>query len=742
MLSRGADGNEDNSSRACAPEDRALNIDLDCTGPGGVEVKRAVLVPTIVSLLASCSSDVADRSDLYIARGDLAEIRARGVLRVLVPTLREESLPRAGAPETEDREMAELFAERLGVRPEFIAVESRSEIVDLLEWGYGDLVTAQLTVTKSRTKRLRFTQPTATVDEWLVGPKGASDLPRRIEDLAGREVHVRKSSAFAETLREISAARGIAIRIVYVDERLDTETLAYQVSRGKRPLTVLDSNLLSSIETYNQDLERLMILAEGRELAWVVRSGAPELGSAADAFIIEHYLTGHRTDDLTTEGLDAVRRRGSLRVITLNNPVNYFLYRGRQMGFDYEIAKLTARKLGVRLEMVVPPRRDLVFDWLREGRGDVIASTLTVTPERQAYLAFSKPYLFLEELVVQPSDAREKISGIEELRGKTIFAWKSSSHYETLTSLQEELGPFTIEPIPEDVEFEEVLDRVGKGEYPLAVVDSPVLSAELSYRQDVEVAFSLKTGLGAGGDGAPSSEAPPEQKAVAFAVRPDNPELLAFMDEFVTDVVGTLEFNDVRDRYFTDNRGLLRVKERRAAVSGRLSPYDDLFKKYAKLYGLDWRLMAAQAYKESRFDPHAESWVGARGLFQLLPSTGQELGFEDLTMPDEGIHAGIKYMHLLLVRIEPGIELKHRLRFALAAYNAGWGHLEDARRLAAEQGWDPDKWFGNTEKAMLLLSQPRYFARARHGYVRGRETVSYVSDIQNLYDHYVGLVSF
>ncbi len=248
-----------------------------------------------------------------------------------------------------------------------------------------------------------------------------------------------------------------------MDENLDSETIAYQVSRGKRPLTVLDSNLLSSIETYNKDLERLLTLAKGRELAWVVRSDAPELASAADAFIIEHYLTGHRTDDLTTEGLDAIRRRGSLRVITLNNPVNYFLYRGRQMGFDYEIAKLAARKLGVRLEMVVPPRRDLVFEWLREGRGDVIASTLTVTPEREESLAFSRPYLFIDELVVQSSSAQEKLSRIEDLRGKTIYAWKSSSHYRTLVALQDELGPFDIEPIPEDVEFEEILESGSNG---------------------------------------------------------------------------------------------------------------------------------------------------------------------------------------------------------------------------------------------------------------------------------------
>jgi len=175
---------------------------------------------------------------------------------------------------------------------------------------------------------------------------------------------------------------------------------------------------------------------------------------------------------------------------------------------------------------------------------------------------------------------------------------------------------------------------------------------------------------------------------------------------------------------------------------GRLSPYDEILKKHSKRYGLDWRLMAAQAYQESLFDPEAESWAGAKGLFQLLPSTGLELGFEDLGDPEAGIQAGVRYMHQILARLEPRVPLKHRLRFALAAYNAGFGHLQDARRLAAEESLDPDKWFGHTEKAMLLLSQPRYYQRARYGYVRGSETVRYVSEIQNRYDHYVTLVPF
>ena len=649
------------------------------------------------------------------------------MLRVLVPTLAEDNLQRAGAPAAEDREMTEAFARRLGLATEFISVASRSEILDRLEQGYGDVVTAQLTVTPERNGVLRFTQPTSVVDEWLVGRKGAADLPRDVADLDGREIHVRRSSSFAATLRDLSRSHGIGIRMVFVDEALDTETIAYQVSRGERPLTVLDSNLLASIRTYNADLEPLFVLARARELAWVVRSDAPELAAALDTFIIERHLTDHRTDDRTTGDLDTIEARGSLRVITLNNPVHYFLYRGRQMGFDYEVSGLAARKLGVRLELVVPPSRDLAFDWLLEGRGDVIAATLTATPERRERFAFTRPYLFVDELVVRKGRAIERVASVHDLRGRRIHAWKSSSHDQTLRRWMPAVGQFEVAPIPEDMEYEEILDRVATGEYPLAVVDSLVLEAELPHRDDVEVAFSLSPG---------------RPLPIAFALRPGNPKLLAFFEGFVSEIVGSLELNDARDRYFRKSRGLVRASAKASRGGGRLSPYDEIFKKHSQRYGLDWRLMAAQAYQESLFDPDAESWAGARGLFQLLPSTGLELGVEDLSDPESGIHAGIRYMHQILERIEPRVALKHRLRFALAAYNAGFGHLQDARRLAAEQGLDPDKWFGHTEKAMLLLREPRYYQRARNGYVRGSETVRYVSEIQNRYDHYVTLVPF
>jgi len=700
-------------------------------------------VLVVAGLLCACATPEKDAllekpaaPDLAVSLGDLDSIRERGVLRVIAPALRESHLPRRGTPDALDRELARRLARRLGVRAEFIVIESRTDLLELLERGFGDMVTAQLTITEDREKRVRFTQPTASVSEWLVGSRHMERPPRSLEELDGREVHVRASSAFATTLSELSASAGLDVTLVPLDERLDTESIAYEVSQGRLPLTVMDSNLLDSVETYNDDLERLFVLAEGRQLAWAVRKDAPELLAAVDIFIVEHFLTEHRTDDLTTGGLAEILERGSLRVLTLNNPVNYFLYRGRMMGFDYEVAKLAARRLDVRLEMVVAPRHDLIFDWLLRGRGDVIASTLTVTPERQDVFRFSRPYLFIEELVVQAASTTP-LTDIRELAGREIHAWRSSSHYQTLVGLMGIIGDFTIVPVPEEMEAEEILSRVATGEYPLAVVDSHILKGELRFRDDVVSVFPLRD----------PREVPAERhtvvardKAVAFALRPNNPELAEFMDGFVSDIRGTLNYNVARRRYFEDNRRLARVKEHRASVSGRLSPYDAIFKRYANQYGLDWRLMVAMAYQESRFDPNAKSWTGAQGVFQLMPLTARELGFEELSEPEVGIHAGVKYVSQLFERIDPSIDLKHRLRFAVAGYNAGWGHVEDARRLADEKGWDPDKWFGHTERAILLLAEPAYYRHARHGYVRGIETMRYVSQIQNLYDHYVTLV--
>ena len=164
-------------------------------------------------------------------------------------------------------------------------------------------------------------------------------------------------------------------------------------------------------------------------------------------------------------------------------------------------------------------------------------------------------------------------------------------------------------------------------------------------------------------------------------------------------------------------------------------------KKHSRTYEFDWRLITSQMYQESGFDPKVKSWVGAKGLMQVMPRTAQELKIDDVENPDKGILAGAKLMARYSNYFNSAdISAKDRIRFTLASYNCGPGHVSDARELAKEMGLDPYKWFGNVEKSMLMLSKRDIAKKVRYGYCRCEEPVNYVSQIQNRYDHYVQIV--
>jgi len=716
--------------------------------PGRNPCRRLLIVILPLLLFTCCEDDkpapgpqrpkdvvlAAEDTDPGTDTADFARIKQQGSLRVLIPGDEESFLPRAGSPASQDRQAAREFAVRHGLEIRFILVDRRDRLIPMLLEGRGDVIAAQLTVTEERAERIAFTRPTATVEEILVAARGAADVPKTTAELAGREVHVRQSSSFADTLRALAAEEAPGPMIVAVDERLDTESLVFRVSEGAIPLTVADSNLLDAIETYNDRVQRLFPIARGRQLAWAVRPDNPQLKAALDAFLVEHAMTGH-TQRRFVHDLDGIKTWGEIRVLTRNNAVNYFLHRGQQRGFEYELAKLLADDLGLRLAMVVPPSRDQLIPWLLEGRGDVIAASLTVTPEREKQIAFSRPYLFVEELIVGRKGG-PGIASRAELKQHPIHVRRSSNYYQTLKAMEAELGPLQIVEAPETLETEELIARVAAGEIPFTAADSHIVKLELTYRDDIEVALALT----AAADSEALMDLTRGSKQIALAVRPDNPKLKARLDAFVKKIYRGVEYNVARKRYFDNPKRIAQAKSERTGAGGRLSPYDELIKKYSARYEFDWRLMTALCFQESRFDPRARSWVGAQGLFQVMPATGKAMGFTRLEDPEIGIHAGIRYLHGLLKKLDPKIEFRHRVRFAMAGYNAGIGHVADARRLARQLGRDPDKWFNHVADMMPLLQKPKYYRKARHGYCRGSEPKKYVSEIQNRYDNYVKIV--
>jgi len=672
---------------------------------------------------------------LFVDRGDLDRIRARGMLRVVLFGREEAFLPRQGMSANEELELAEEFAQSLGVKPDFIRAERFKDVIPLLASGQADLAAARLTVTRSRQEAVAFTRPMTVVNEILVGRAGAPGLPRSIADLAGREVHVHAASAHAESLAELSQELPRPIRLVDVDERLDAVQLAHQVGEGAIPLTVVDSNQLEAIQDYNDRVQGLFPIRENRGIAWAVRKENPDLRSAADAFLVKNALTGHKRERLFAD-LNEIKKRRFIRVLTRNNAVTYFLHKGRQYGFDYELARLLAKQLGVHLAMVVPPRASDLVPWLLEGRGDVIAASFTITPARKKNVDFSPPYLYVDEVLVGRKGAPE-LGSFADLRNRVIHVRASSSYVLTLARLHRRFGPFTAKRVDETVETEMLLGQVARGEIAHTVCDSHILDVERTHTDQVKGLLCLTSAP----EGAVDLLGKPRRgaKEIAFAVRKNNPELGRFLERFVKRTFRGADYNVIRRRYFETPKTVARARSG-LAEKGRISPYDEIIKKYAARYGFDWRLLAAQAYQESRFDPKARSWSGACGLFQVMPATGRDMGFSNLDDPEDCTHAGVKYMAWLLARFDPKIPLRDRLRFTLASYNCGRGHVLDAMRLARQRGLDPHRWFNHVEKALLLLKDPKVHRKTRYGYCRADEPVNYVAQIQVRYDNYLTLV--
>ena len=651
--------------------------------------------------------------------GDLPRLQESGVLRVIVPPDQISYLPRQGEQVTLDYDIASDLAEALKLEPVLVKVEDFSQMMGKLLEGEGDLVAASLTITPDREKTAAFSTPYLYVDEYLV-TKSDGDLPATVADLAGMEISVRRSSSYYRTLVQLQQ-QVPSLRINTVEETLNIEGLLRRVADGTYTATVSDAHLWHALSGYYDNLATPLVLARERPIALMMRPGDTQLKARVDEFLLARHFTRQRQKEFTDD-LPGLIERGRLRMITRNNAMTYFIHRGLQVGFEYELVKKFADEHGLRLDIVIPDSHAELLDYLNQGKGDLVAAAMTITPERQARVDFTRSYNEVDELVVVRAD-EDSIKGLEDLAGRTVHLRASSSFYTTLTGLQDSIDGIRIELLPDDMETEDILAGVEKGIYDVAMCDANLLDVELAYGRRLKAAFSIKSTL------------------LGWAVRKDNPALLASLDRYIEREKGGLFFNMMKKRYFENSRGIARAKDSmRVDLSGQLSPYDGLARKYALRYGQDWRMVTAQMYQESRFDPNAVSWVGAQGLMQIMPATGRQLGFTDLQDPEVSIHAGTKYMFQLIDRFDLDLPMEARIRFALASYNVGYGHLLDARHLAREKGWNPDRWFGHVEEAMRLLSQPAYYKRARYGFCRGGQPVHYVENIQNLYDAYVAVL--
>lgn len=449
-----------------------------------------------------------------------------------------------------------------------------------------------------------------------------------------------------------------------------------------------------------------------------------------------------RIPDPVAFDLDQIRERGELIALLDNSSTSYFLYKGRPMGYEYDLLTLLADELGVKLRLEITSDLEEAFIKLNNGEGDIIAHNLTVTKERKQWIAFTQAHHLVRQVLVQrkPEDWRHmKMHEIDramirnpiELIGKEVTVRKSSSYASRLQNLSDEIGgDIVIVEAPNEMDTESLIRQVAEGKIPYTVADEDIARVNKTYYPilDVETEVSF-----------------PQQ--IAWGVRKNAPELQSYINTWLTFMKRKPDFYVIYNKYFKNEKAQLRRVRSdfySAQEPGKFSPYDDLIKSAVDslLPGWDWRLVAAQVYQESKFDPQAESWMGAQGLMQLVPETGEYYGANNLFDPTENIWAGVKHLAWLENIFEPKVaDAEERKKFILASYNVGQGHVLDARRLARKNGADPESW-ADVEKFLTLKSKPQYFndPAVTNGYCRCTEPVRYVNEIYTRFERYQQLM--
>ena len=413
--------------------------------------------------------------------------------------------------------------------------------------------------------------------------------------------------------------------------------------------------------------------------------------------------------------LKEIHKKGKLTVLLENSSLSFFEYRGKKLGFEYEILDAFAKSINLPLELKVVSNSKDFFRLLNDGEGDILGANLAISLADKKIINYSEPFYFAEQVLIQRQNdtlIREPLDLIE----KTIYVRKNSCFQKRLSSIQEEIGSkIAVKTFDNDPITEDLIEKVANGEinYTLAHENLARISKELHPNLNIQTKISFK-------------------QKIAFALRLKSPKLKKSLDLFLEKYCESNEFKELKKKYFDylSNQVVIDFTFK----NGNLSPFDDLFKDAANKYSWDWKILVAISHKESRFNPNARGLGGAFGLMQFMPLTGRIYGVGPSSTPKEQIDAAMKMLDKTYRSWSSVPDPEQRMKFTLGSYNAGRCHIEDAQKLARDNGLNPDLWDGNVELMVKKLSDPEYYgsARLRCGAYRGG-AVSYVRTIYSNY---------
>ncbi len=423
--------------------------------------------------------------------------------------------------------------------------------------------------------------------------------------------------------------------------------------------------------------------------------------------------------------LSHIKKDNELVALTLSGSTSYFIYKGEPMGYEYEMVKDFADFLGVELKIKVAENVTRLTEMLEAGEGDMIAYNIPVTNRMKEQLVYCGYESVNEQVLIQRAGRKDTLlKDVTDLVGKEVWVVQGSKYYDRLINLNEEIGGgIYIKSIEKDtVSIEDLIESVAKGTISYTFSDRDIARLNKTYYPDININLIVS-----------------HPQRSSWAVNKTSPELAGAVREWMRENYNKPRSGAIMKRYFEMSK---RPPEESfpPLTDGQISPYDSLFRHYAQKAGWDWTLLASIAYQESKFNTSTVSWAGATGLMGLMPRTAANFGLtpEEMTDPEKSLQAGTDYivhLHRFYKKVE---NEKEKIKFILASYNAGPGHILDAQALASKYGKDPHVWESHVEEFIKLKSLPEYYndSICKLGYFRGTETLKYVEQVVGRWNYY------
>lgn len=417
----------------------------------------------------------------------------------------------------------------------------------------------------------------------------------------------------------------------------------------------------------------------------------------------------------------------TLRVGTLYSPTSYFIYRETEMGYDYDLVKRLGEDKGMVIDLRIANSLSRAVEMLDSGQIDLLAYEVPVTAEYLEHVVPCGVENVTYQVLVQPKKAdNDLITDVTGLVGREVYVEDGSKYLHRMLNLNDELGGgIDIKPVEKDTLItEDLIAMVSDGEIPLTVVDSDIAGLNKSYYPNIDVSLQVSF---------------PQRSA--WAVSSSNKWLADTINAWATQEAPARQRVTLLKRYFERSKsaGTGPASFAFDFSHGRMSAFDNMFRRHAKKIGWDWRLLSSVGFVESRYDSTQVSWAGARGVMQLMPATARAFGLsaDRISANDDNIATAVKVFQSLDKSLKPYVKNEtERRKFVLAAYNSGLAHILDAIAIAKKIGHPADVWDGSVAEALMLKSNPEFYNDpvCKYGYFRGRQTYEYVKKVMACYD--------